>query len=114
MGLSTKKPTRESQELSKKMTGVATRIAYLSDDEMKQLKIKSITENIDIQNLIDSALKQITSNNNCQFKAISVNAKKRSFAINRERLKEIKMFLLGCNGVTQDKLIYNAILKIIE
>ena len=114
MGLSTKKPTRESQELGKKMTGVATRIAYLSDDEMKQLKIKSITENIDIQNLIDGALKQIISNDSCQFRAIRVDAKKRSFAMSQERLKEIKVFLLGCNGVTQDKLIYNAILKIIE
>lgn len=114
MGLSTKKPTKESQELGKKMTGVATRIAYLSDDEMKQLKIKSITENTDIKNLIDGALKQIISSDNYQFKAIRVDAKKRSFAINQERLKEVKMFLLGCDGVTQDKLIYNAILKIIE
>lgn len=114
MGLSTKNPTKESQELGKKMTGIATRIAYLSDDEMKQLKIKSITENTDIKNLIDGALKQIISNNNFQFKAIRVDAKKRSFAINQERLKEVKVFLLGCDGVTQDKLIYNAILKIIE
>lgn len=114
MGLSTKKPTKESQELGKKMTGIATRIAYLSDDEMKQLKIKSITENTDIKNLIDGALKQIISFDNCQFKAIRVDAKKRSFAINQERLKEVKVFLLGYDGVTQDKLIYNAILKIIE
>lgn len=114
MGLSIKKPTKESKKLGKKMTETATRIAYLSDDEMRQLKIKSITENTDIKNLIDRALKQIISKDNYQFRAINVNAKKRSFTINQERLKEVKIFLLGCDGVTQDKLIYNAILKIIE
>ncbi len=113
MGLSTKKPTEASQEIGKKMKDTAARISYLSDDEMKQLKIKAITENIGIINLVDNALKEIINDDKYQFKAINVNAKKRSFAIYQERLKEMKMFLIENDGLTQDKLIYNAILKII-
>lgn len=114
MALSTKKPTKESQALGKKMTGTVVRISYLSDDEMKQLKIKSIDLGVTIKDLIDNALKEIMSNNKYQFKAIDSNAKKRPFTVSRERVKEIKVFLLECDGVTQDKLIYNAVLKIIE
>ncbi len=113
MALSTKDPTKAGQVLVKKIKGKATRVAFLSDDEMKQLKIISITKNIDIKDLIDASLEKIMIRQNYKFKAIDVNAKKRSFALNQERLQEMKIFLAGCDGVTQDKLIYNAILEII-
>ncbi len=114
MGLSTRKPTKAGQEIGKKMIETATRISYLSDDEMKQLKIKSITASTDIKGLIDSALKEIMGSKKYQFKTINVNTKKRSFTISQERLKEMQIFLLDCDGITQDKLIYNAVLKIIQ
>lgn len=114
MGLSTKDPSKESKKLGKKMMGVVARISYLSDEQMKRLKIKSITESTDIKKLIDNALKEIMSKKKHQFQAIDADAKKRSFVINYTRLMEMKVFLLEYNGITQDKLIYNAILKIIE
>ena len=114
MGLSTKKPTKAGQVLSKKITETAARISYLSDNEMKQLKMKAIILDIDIKKLINNSLKEIMNSNKIKFKAIDVNAKKRSFAIDQKRLKEMKIFLLNQDNITQDKLIYNAILKIIE
>ncbi len=86
------------------MTGNAARTSCLSDEEIKQLKIKAFTKNISIKNLIDTALKEIMSGNNYQFKAISADGKKRSFAVSQERVKEMKMFLLGFDNITQDKM----------
>ncbi len=113
MALSTKKQTKAGQVLAKKIKDKATRVAFLSDDEMRQLKIISITKNIGVKDLIDASLEKIISCQNYKFKAIDVNAKKRSFVIEQERLQEMKIFLVGYDGVTQDKLIYNAVLEII-
>ncbi|NYT27850.1 MAG: hypothetical protein H0A76_08120 [Candidatus Thiodubiliella endoseptemdiera] len=75
MGLSTRKPTKAGQEIGKKMIETATRISYLSDDEMKQLKIKSITASTDIKGLIDSALKEIMGSKNINLKLLMLTLK---------------------------------------
>lgn len=111
--LSVKKPTKEGQKIITKMAGRVFRIAYLTDSEMQKLKLKSITTNSTIRSLLDGCLNEVMNDNNIQFARIKADAKKRSFEINRTRLKEMKIFLIDQESITQDILIYNAILKAI-
>lgn len=78
---------------------------------MKKLKIKSITSDTNIQALLDNALEAIINDKDHLFVDCKSNAKKRSFVINKPRLQQMKIFLAEKSGVTQDILIYNAIIK---
>ncbi len=106
-----KKPIDKS--INRALTDTATRVSYLTDSEMKKFKIKSITNNINIKVLLDDALKNIMNSEDCKFERIKAKAVKRSFTINQTRLQEMKIYLLQFDKITQDVLIYNAILRII-
>jgi hypothetical protein len=101
------------QSTTNALSGNATRVSYLADSEMKKLKIKSIMAGIDIKDLLNAALIEIMKNEKNHFSGFKANTKKRSFIIHQTTLQQMKIFLVGQNGITQDGLIYNAILKII-
>ncbi|MBW5291207.1 MAG: hypothetical protein Rsou_0366 [Candidatus Ruthia sp. Asou_11_S2] len=108
--------TRENpikQSIVNVLKDTATRVTYLTDSEMKKFKIKSVTNNINIKTLLDNALADLMSYDEYQFVRIKAKAVKRSFTIDQIRLQEMKIYLLKYDGVTQDMLIYNAVLKII-
>jgi len=112
--LSVGKPTKKGQEIIKKMARKITRVSYLTDGEMKQLKLKSITTGSTIVALLDGHLDKVMKDDGITFQRIKANAKKRSFEITERRLKEMKIFLIGQEGITQDILIYNAIVRAIK
>ncbi|AYQ57041.1 hypothetical protein MS2017_1351 [Bathymodiolus thermophilus thioautotrophic gill symbiont] len=112
--LSVKKPTSKSKDIAEKMREKAVRISYLTDGEMKKLKIKSIVTETKISTLLDTHLAKVMKNKSIKFQKIKAGAEKRSFAINKKRLEEMKIFLIEQEGITQDILIYNAILMIIK
>lgn len=102
------------KSITNALNDTATRVSYLTDSEMKKFKIKSITNNINIKILLDSALAELMNDDQDQFERIKAKATKRSFTINQTRLQEMKVYLLNYDNITQDILIYNAILRIIE
>lgn len=112
--LKIKKPTAEGGEIIKKMAKKITRVSYLTDSEMKRLKLKSIATGSTIVALLDEHLDRVMKDDGINFHRIKANAEKRSFVINEARLKEMKIFLIGQEGITQDILIYNAALSVIE
>ncbi|CAB5496605.1 hypothetical protein [uncultured Gammaproteobacteria bacterium] len=112
--LSVKEPTQEGQKIIQKMEGRVFRITYLTDSEIQKFKLKSVTTNSTNRDLLDKCLNEVMNDNNIQFKRIKVDAKKRSFEINQTRLKEMKIFLIGQESITQDILIYNAVLRAIS
>ncbi|CAC9527122.1 hypothetical protein [uncultured Gammaproteobacteria bacterium] len=105
------KPIEKS--IANVLKDTATRVAYLTDTEMKKFKIKSVISNINIKILLDNALSDLMKDKDPQFEKIKVKAVKRSFTINQDRLNEMKLYLINHDNATQDLLIYNAILKII-
>ena len=101
------------KSITNALSDTATRVSYLTDSEMKKFKIKSITNNINIKVLLDNALSELMNDEQYQFERIKAKATKRSFTISQNRLQEMKVYLLNYDNITQDVLIYNAILKII-
>ena len=114
MKLKTKPSVKLDKTIKRTLIDIGARVSYLTDNEMKKLKIKSIKNDIGIRDLLDTALQEILNNKSYEFKNYTRGATKRSFVISIIRLKEMRMFLVDKQDITQDLLIYNACLDVIQ
>lgn len=113
MLLKVKKPSELDKKITQEFTKPIRRAAYISDVEMKQLKIMAITKETTIQVLLADVLAQILTEQPQALTDPNPNEPKRSFSIEASQLQALKLYAVT-HDVAQDKVIYNAVLRIVK